>query len=211
MLIEGETHRAYVKMLPAEHCAAEAFCALLLKTWGLSVPEPVLVEHEGSVWFGSLDAEYPSLKQRFQINRNWPEEVMEALVKTAAEVVSAFPSVGLACAADEAINNNDRNLGNILWDGGEPSWIDHERALGMEPGDRNKLAELALIADKAADVQRSAIAAALTMARDVLSGVEEQIPGDVSHFTALVSARLTRIGNLVDARFPAPAHDLFSQ
>ena len=79
VLIEGETHRAYVKMLPAEHCAAEAFCALLLKTWGLSVPEPVLVEHEGSVWFGSLDAEYPSLKQRFQINRNWPEEVMEAL------------------------------------------------------------------------------------------------------------------------------------
>lgn len=55
--VDGTTGRAYVKRLPIEACAAEAYCALLLKTWGLSVPEPLWIEHEGEIWFGSLDGE----------------------------------------------------------------------------------------------------------------------------------------------------------
>ncbi|MBL8445640.1 MAG: hypothetical protein JNK52_16485 [Zoogloeaceae bacterium] len=211
VVVDGENHRAYIKALPAEACAAEAYCALLLQHWGLSVPEPVWIEHDGAVLFGSLDAEYPSLKQRFQLGHPWPGAVAQKLAAVVAAIVSAFPSAGLACAADEAIANTDRNFGNILWDGGDPSWIDHERTLGLADGDVNKLADMAVLAGKAADVQRSAIAAALTLARDVLQDIEGHVPVDASKFTALVTARLARIGNLVDARFPAPKHDLFSR
>lgn len=209
--VDGNARRAYVKRLPVESCAAEAYCALLLRSWGLSVPEPLWIEHDGEIWFGSLDAEYPSLKQRFQIGQQHPPEIEERLIDMACAVAVNFSSTGLACSADEAIGNTDRNFGNILWDGGDPSWIDHERALGLIPGDDNKLARMAIRAGKGVDVQRSAIAAALTLARDVLQEVESSVPVDTRHFSSLVATRLASLGNLVDARFPPPQHDLFSQ
>lgn len=127
------THRAAVlKRLPLAGVEAEIFCALLLRGWGLAVPEPFIV-HEGlgQVAFASADDGYPSLKQRIGAQGIAPGPAQEALLRIAYELVSKFKSTPLALTADEAIDNRDRNIGNVLWDGSRETWIDHELAVGL--------------------------------------------------------------------------------
>lgn len=208
--LRGNRHRAYLKKLSPEATAAECFCALILRGWGLDVPEPILVEYQGDQWFGSLDAGYPNIKKRLRIDDALPEAARKTLLIAASALVSSFASTPRALAADEAIANGDRNLENILWDGDEPAWIDHERALGLPEGsDQNKLALMAMAAGRVEDVQRGAVAAALTLARDIVEDISKGLPFEADRFAELVNRRLASLGNLVVARFPAPEHDLF--
>jgi hypothetical protein len=164
--------------------------------------------------FASIDTGYPNLKQRIGWSDGLPEGVKQKLILRGARLVSGFQETPRALAADDAIDNRDRNLGNILWDGASVAWIDHERALGLAGpcADQNKLAELAKIAGQHATVSAAAVALALTLgqqavdeAQDVCSSLQS-----VDEFAQQVSSRLVSLANRVLDRFPKPI-DLFNQ
>jgi len=208
---EGGLRRAYVKPLSPDGVAAECFCALLLKAWGLDVPDPMVVDIEASRWFASADVGYPDLRRRFAIEPSRTDPATQARIIAAARVVCGFAAAPLALACDEAIGNGDRNLENVLWDGGsEPLWIDHERTLGL-PGssDANKLADLACAIGLETSMQRSAIAQSLAFAPDALDAVSEAMP-NAGLFVAFVRNRMSGLQARILNRFPTPSHDLFA-
>jgi hypothetical protein len=183
--------------------AAEAFCALLLRGWGLSVPEPALVN--SPLAFASMDTSYPNMKQQIGWSDNLPPAVQSVLAKRGAELVSQFTETPLAVAADEAIENRDRHLGNILWDGANVAWIDHERTLGVVPmTDANKLAVLATMSANAQNVQKTAAAIALTLAPSCVLDARIAAANFVQSeaFADRVSAKLSTLSAAVLKRFP---------
>lgn len=207
---DGSTHAAILKRMDSVKIGAEIFSAILLRAWGLPVPEPLLVD-ESPVAFASLDVDYPNLYQRLGWSNDLPDSVKESLLKQAASWLLDLESTALAVTADEAINNRDRNIQNILFDGKSVAWIDHEHTFGLsELPDANKLATLLQNDKNWAKIQNSAVAVALTLAR---MAVEESVQIcsvlDVSAFESFVVPRLSPLANMVLRRFPAP-NDLLS-
>lgn len=208
---DQSTRRAILKRLTAEGVAAEAFCALLLRGWGLSVPQPALVA--GEIAFASIDVGYPNLKQRIGWSETLPHAVKQALATHGSKLVASLADSPRALAADEAIDNRDRNLGNILWDGSNVAWIDHERAFGLGPEpDGNKLA--AMIVGSGVDytgVQAAAVAVSLSLGVDAISdAVSDCGVLDVGNFATQVTARIGPLASRVLQRFPQPV-DLLNQ
>ena len=118
----------------------------------------------------------------------------------------------MAIAVDEAINNRDRNLGNILWDGNNVSWIDHERALGyVGSKDLNVLVSLALMSGEAEKIKVAATATALTLSSELIVDSTQNIQGveDLVDFQKFVLQRIASVTTLVVNRFPKP-DDLLS-
>ncbi|GAB3112563.1 hypothetical protein G8770_19235 [Aestuariicella hydrocarbonica] len=121
---------AYVKQVDFQKLYAECVCATIGRSLGLSIPKPIIVkvthdafkeipEGEYALAFGSEDAGYPSFRRYSK-----SEEALEKL-----KSYSKTLDVGVF---DEWIANWDRNVGNILYDGGEKfSFIDHENALDL--------------------------------------------------------------------------------
>lgn len=207
--LEGELVRVYVKPLPWPKIIAECFGALLLRHWRLNVPEPLLVEIDGRNWFGSLDAEYPSLTRRLLINDSCDTIERKRRTMDAVAVAMAVPDTPRAMACDEAIANVDRNLGNILWDGANVAWIDHENTFDVTVPAVNKLAEMALFAEHSQDIERKAVTIALELDATGIQGIIDAI----EHSTGcarLVERRLEDLPGRLIARFPVPSGDLFA-
>lgn len=208
-LPDGTVRAAIVKRMEPRAIAAECFCSLLLRRWGLNVPEPAIVG-DPPVAFASLDVSYPNLLQRVGWSASLPPQVRAVLEQAAARLVASFAQTPLALAADEAIKNLDRNLGNILWNGNEVAWIDHERALGAsrEPmADINKLAGLALMAGEHDRIAAAAVTASFTLSAAAVAEAERvcSAHADTTGFSAVVSERLEHLANAVLARFPRPS------
>lgn len=206
--VDGILRAAVVKRIPLPAVFAECFCGILLRMWELPTPEPVLIHDNGAVLFASMDAGYPNLKKRLNWSDSLPDSQKEVLVGICARIVCSWPDLPRALAADEAISNADRNLGNFLWDGSEHAYIDHERTLGLYEQLDNKIAQLAIIAQKQDEIERAGIAAALTLDRSAPTRVVAD-DVDFSAFVAHVERRLSGLANLVLSRFPKPA-DLLS-
>lgn len=205
---------AVIKRLPRQAVFAEAFSALLLRAWGLSVPTPYLVDEAGRLSFASADGHYPSLKQRMGLHKLPSDHpAYDALICAAGAIAAALPETPLALAADEAIDNRDRNLGNILWDGQDATWIDHELSLGLATHlpDCNKLAQMVAAHGDGHACQRSAMASWLTgMDRDAPAQACAQCGAEAAPMANIVAQRLTALGSRIIARFPAP-DDLLSR
>lgn len=207
--LDGETVRAYVKPLPFSKLIVECFCSLLLKHWGLNVPEPILVEIDGADWFGAVDAEYPSLYRRFfQDSRNTPG--WEERLKRAMEIAANLPDTPRAIACDEAIANHDRNLGNILWNGQHTAWIDHENAIDIPRKDKNinKLVKMAVATGDFIDIEHAAIEVARSLGRGALDEIVQAIQ-DSGGCARLVAHHLKTLPQRIIQRFPEPENDLF--
>lgn len=224
-LSDGSHLSAVLKRIPLQSVLAEAFSALLLRAWGLNVPEPFLVQESNQLLsFASADATYPSLKQRFRVDELPAGPVKEQLIRFVCSMVANLPQTPLALMADEAIDNRDRNLGNILWDGKEETWIDHELALGLahHHPDANKLALMASSANNVEAIKASAVAGWMTVDRSKVDVVHDVVGSTVDSiaianvktplpdFSLLVSQRLATLGNRILGRFPSQ-QDLFSQ
>lgn len=203
---------AIVKRLSAEGLAAEVFCALLLSGWGLSIPRPAIIL-EPNLAFASIDCGYPNLKQRIGLTDQLSVDAKKAMITYGASLVSKFRETPTAMAADEAIENLDRNLGNILWDGLNTAWIDHERAFGLgDDADNNKLATMVLMSDADHNqIKGAAVAIALILSRDVVREAEIECGRiDASVFSERVTGRLGGLAARILNRFPEP-QDLLSQ
>lgn len=136
--IGGLSQRCVVKRVGDREIAAECFCALLGDTLSLPTLTPVVITHpgDGSLWFGSRDAAYPSLSARLSIGATVNQHQLVAL----AQVLSTWSQVGHVISFDELIANGDRNPGNVLWNGAAFTIIDHERSLGNQQKVSNRLA-----------------------------------------------------------------------
>lgn len=214
VLDDGSKKAAVVKRGPIGQIAAEAFAALLLRQWGLTVPEPFLVEENGQLSFASADNGYPNLKQSLGLDGLPEGPARNAAIQVAMAIACGLPSTSLATACDEAIDNRDRNLGNILWDGTTEAWIDHAFALGEGSSlkDDNKLCVMAIASGEQERLQRAAIAQALLLDRDkpkVVESLLSSTPIAQHNLASYVAERLTSLGNRLVARFPSSA-DLLS-
>lgn len=136
--IGGLSQRCVVKQVGDREIAAECFCALLGSALSLPALPPVIVSHprDGTLWFGSRDAAYPSLSARLNIGLTVNPHQLVAL----AAVLSGWSQVGHVISFDELIANGDRNPGNVLWNGDAFTIIDHECSLGNKPKGSNRLA-----------------------------------------------------------------------
>lgn len=209
---QGKKIRVVLKDCSQEYVAAEAIASLLLSGWGLPVPQPYLTLKQGKLCFASADVGYPNVLKFVGWSENHPPQAQLVLGQIAARIVLGLSSSSLAMACDEAIDNRDRNLGNVLWDGARESWIDHAYCfgLGLEQGNDNKLCAIA----KAAGLDGAgALSAAMAMNRDLPEVVRELIRGsdiDSPSYLDLVVDKLNKIGVSLSARFPKP-NDLFGQ
>lgn len=214
ILPDGARCAAVLKRAPLGQVAAEAFSALGLRAWGLSVPNPYLVDEGGTLAFASVDLGYPNFKHHLGVNALPKGVLQDAAIQIAIDFVCQLKSVGLAAACDEAIDNRDRNLGNILWDGANESWIDHAAALGQHGImlDCNKLCRMSIGTIHEHTVKGAALTHHLVLDRgapvDAEQGLQATalVDGGLANF---VAARLSTLGHRLLRRFPAP-RDLFS-
>lgn len=210
VLPDGSRKAAILKRGPVGEIAAEAFAALALSAWGLPVPEPFLVNETCGPSFASADVGYPNLKRRLALDSLPDGPAKEAAVHIAVQLAMQLPTTPLAAVADEAIDNRDRNLGNILWDGETEAWIDHALALGEYPADypdRNKLCDMAQMIGDHDRVSRAAIGQALAISSAPLLATRDAMPVSLQHkdYASYVAARLTNLAVRLLDRFPKPA------
>lgn len=201
-----------LKELSPPAIAAECFAALLLREWGLNVPEPVLVEMNGILAFGSVEMIYPSLKQKFQLDLI-PDALKQQIIAHMANIITQWTQTPLAIAIDEVIGNKDRNIGNILWDGGEPYFIDHERCFDLvDQSDQNKLASLATLGTiDASSVKQAAVTAAQTLTQGVMQeALVATAHLDTVRYSDYIKTRMPHLVMMVLNRFPQP-QDLLSE
>ncbi|MFL1404217.1 HipA family kinase [Marinobacter sp. M1N3S26] len=140
---EGDV-RLYIKRATNPEILAECLSALLARQLDLPSPRVFVVADperliDGDLFVGSEDAGSPSIKQRLESGDPAVEKVLRKWEKL--HQLTLF---------DEWIANPDRNLGNLLWGGGD-DWnlIDHAYSLWSamdEPRPRhpvtNKFAEI---------------------------------------------------------------------
>lgn len=210
--IDGERLSVVAKKMGAKQTEAECICAAILRHWGISVPEPVLLSHpDGSLLFGSIHTGYPDLKHRLAIVDGLTKQQLEPLILRAAHIVNTWEDAPKALAADEAIENGDRNLGNFLWDGeNEHAYIDHERALGNEGFKSNQIAILSVLTGEYQKMQMSAATFAFSELRNSLDFPDPELGLDFQRGIDFVREKVQFLGAKVLARFPRPV-DLFNQ
>jgi hypothetical protein len=199
------------KRIEPHKIAAECFAALVLRGWGIATPLPCIVHAGSEVLYGSQDAAYPNLKQRLGWSDHLPNQYKEMLIVSAAKLLASWPQTGGVIAADEAIHNVDRHIGQVLWDGGEPVWVDHDQSLGVaDLPDANKLASLLGACGLHNQAQTSAVSHALTLSDNGLLEAAESAAGAGAYqFAEYVTNRLPALASRVIARFPQP-NDLFA-
>ncbi len=209
--IDGESVRVVAKKIRKQEIEAECVCAILLRAWGISVPEPVLLSRaDGAVLFGSVHVEYPNLKHTLGIVPGLAAEKKEKLIAIAATIVCTWKDAAQALAADELIENGDRNIGNFLWDGEDHAYIDHERALGLQTFSRNIIANLAEIAGEATKMRMMSATFAFEKQAESLPTLHPQDDVDLGWGLDFITERVRNLGERVLARFPTP-QDLLNQ
>jgi hypothetical protein len=151
------------------------------------------------------------LKQRMGFDNSIPDDAKSRLIEICATIVSRFPETPLALVADEAIDNRDRNLGNVLWDGANVAFVDHERAFGLQDDeDRNKLAMMAIHSGEGEQVERAAVSLALTLSGELVREVSESGGLDSQDYADYVAERVKNLATRVLERFPKPV-DLLTE
>lgn len=130
-----DTVVVYAKLIEVREICIEAFCAILGRHLGIPIPKPYLIladsnslpiipKGQQALMFGSEDADFPSFRRYANCE--------EAFIR-----LQNFKSTLDVGVFDEWIANHDRNIGNILYDGGNKFlFIDHGLAI---PSNMNPL------------------------------------------------------------------------
>lgn len=123
--------RCYVKQLNSNELLIEIFSALIGRKLGLPIPEPIIsFDDQNNPWYSSLDVKYLDLSKQLGFANNQFTN-SSSNIRTFQELAS-WKQLNLACVFDEYIANEDRNIGNILFDGKDKFYlIDHH--LSMAP------------------------------------------------------------------------------
>ena len=213
-----------VKDIPAVEIAVEVFCALLGRSAGLSIPEPAVIWDPSSnhILFGSVDAGYPNLLQRFNITG---DDVSEEQVRVIASRLVMWTKLAEGVCFDEWIWNVDRNLQNLLWDGhDEFVMIDHGSALGYAPkghADQNLLLEVSLVScddSKKEETLQDRVMQAISefepqfaeeAARNLQQAPHLEAADSGQKFLSFLKKRFPQLASLLLKRFPSPQLSIF--
>ena len=136
---------AYIKRVKPNEIYIEIFSAVLGRALGVPIPRPILVyvanNHPDIVvtggnnyFFGSEDVEMPTFERLVH-----DKSVLE-------EAILAHPDMYKALTFDELIANPDRNNSNILYNGQDFRFIDHEKCLNSQQNPNLAVDELNKIA-----------------------------------------------------------------
>lgn len=210
--VDGSLQAAVLKRASLAEVAAEAFCALLMDRWGMPVPDPFLVHEPGGVAFASGDVGLPNLKQRLGVCPRFPGTSLGAALVEAENTILSLATAPLAAAADEAVGNRDRNVGNVLWDGmpGGEVWIDHAYSFGLGEwallDDKNDLADMARHVGRGAELQASAIARALALDPAVHKELAQGLPACLGRARRDMAEFVTDRVNSIAARLAKRLH-----
>lgn len=120
---------AYAKRLADLDFLVELMAALMGIEMGLPIPEPVAaVGEDNQVWFASVDMKFPDLSRFLFVHNNQiPNTPQNSEI---FRRLANWPAIQHAIGFDEWIANNDRNIGNILFDGSDRFYlIDHNLAM----------------------------------------------------------------------------------
>lgn len=213
---QGTDIPVVVKGIPADELAAELFCARLGRLLGFAIPEPLLVfdPESQSLLAGSMDAGYPNLLQKLEID---PQKATQQQLISIAKRLVQWTQFTSVVSFDEWIHNIDRNFQNILWDGHDLFvLIDHGRSLGVVNGpDQNILLTYAIdpsvtppkdLQSFRSTVLKSTNALSLERARaskeDLARMPFDLAPAYSESFFQFLDQRLPRIAELLMRRFP---------
>lgn len=211
---------AYAKPLDRIPFLVEILCARLADAMGLPVPEPIIAFSEDGErqFFASLKVDYPDLTQRLTISNDQIQQTshnVEILRK-----ISEWPSIEKAAAFDEWIANEDRNLGNLLFDGDKAiTLIDHNLAMRPHFVPNNPLAKNTLLDIKLEfnqdEFSKQRIKTNLSHLISQLDGtlpkkITDQMRDDlnlatsleIDHMLNFLDKRLTVLGNITTSRVP---------
>jgi len=134
---DGEQIAAFVKVLTPREIFIESVCALLGRAAGLPIPKPYLVIMASDALvdgadinvplFGLEDASQPSFRHLVTIDEDTTDEtILNAILIQ----LKKWNKLNGTILFDELVLNDDRNIGNLLYDGSaEFTLIDHGRAL----------------------------------------------------------------------------------
>lgn len=122
---------AYAKKLDNRSILVELMSALIGRELNLPIPEPVIAASQDGkdLLFASIDIKHPDLTRSVTCNEtgnplNTPQN--EAIFQKISDWHTIEQSIGF----DEWIANDDRNLGNVLFDGKDNFYlIDHNLAM----------------------------------------------------------------------------------
>lgn len=206
--------RAYVKRMGDTTFLIELVCALLGRDLGLPIPEPVIAfsEDGSEVLFASVEVKYPDLSKRLNISNH---QVQNTLNNTQIlKALSEWDLIVDAVSFDEWIANDDRNIGNILYDG-EKAFvlIDHDRAMrspfpASAPVPENTLMEISVTACKNDEVAMQRLKQKIQKTIDDLSRSLPQKVADkiIRNAPRIDSERLTSMVNFLNARLSHLSH-----
>jgi hypothetical protein len=200
---------AICKSLPKRALLVEVLCARLGCQLGLPIPEPLWVIHSETQadLFGSVDTDYPSLRQL--VKRTDTAELKNRLLRW-----KDFPR---AVGFDAWIANSDRNRGNILHDGGSNFWlIDHDQALNGAADQNNIPNSLLDLAATQDEVTRRRIKNALstvlpTWMEYLIDEAATDLQGyiEIESLMTFLRERRILIATLVSRRFEKLHYDIF--
>lgn len=121
---------AYAKALDTIPFLVEILCAQLALELNIPVPEPIIAFNEKGdrALFASLKVDYPDLSRRLTIAND--QVVQNTANEAVFKKISQWSDIEIASVFDEWIANEDRNIGNILFDGKDIIYlIDHNLAM----------------------------------------------------------------------------------
>lgn len=139
IITSQDEYLAYIKRMKNETSAIrslyiECICAIIGRYFNLPIPKPLVVKvtHENfddipfgshELAFGAIDLKHPSFR-RYICDKLPKDEIQRNLDK-----LKSFGKIADIGIFDEFIGNNDRHSGNILFDGKEFCFIDHDQAI----------------------------------------------------------------------------------
>jgi len=150
---------AYAKPLEKESFAIECLTSLLGIKLGLPIPEPIIaITDQGEAWYATIDIGHPSLRQTIDLGNN--NEVLNTESNLAIlKKLSEWCDLNNAIAFDEWIANDDRHIGNVLFDGVKSFWlIDHDQAMRPRFGSgnpvKNQLLTIKMIFNESNEIEK---------------------------------------------------------
>ena len=206
----------YAKQLAEYEFYAELMCAVVGRSIGMSIPEPVIaIDARNNIYFVSMAVNHPDVNHF--INLNGESFIWKNL--------SNWSQACNAASFDEWIANGDRNRGNILFGGNENIYlIDHNLAMDKSIKHADPIAQNTFLTIKEAfskdDVSKQRLRNNIEQSIiDINSSIPQQasqIIASVSNNNAIISemtqyleARLLKLADITLAKIKTDQQNLW--
>lgn len=220
---------AYAKELKDLDLLVEIMTTLLARESGIPMPEPVLAfsKDGNKLLFATIDVKYPDLTKRLVLDPAANNVPLNAQNMPILRKLSEWPLITESIAFDEWIANEDRHVGNVLFDGiSKFMLIDNNLAMRphfspTNPITNNQLLTIHLIFNND-ELSRQRIKTKLSSLSDYfdtllpdkigmslkkqLEGIDESI---IDRMVLFLQTRLIHLSKITSAKIPVNQQRLF--